>query len=35
MERLEVSSRKLDAKGTFHVMMGAVKDRSSKDLTEA
>ena len=35
MERLEVSSRKLDAKGTFHAMMAAIKDRCSKDLTEA
>ena len=24
-----------DIKGTFHAMMGIIKDRSSKDLTEA
>ena len=24
-----------NAKGTFHVMMGSIKDRNSKDLTEA
>ena len=24
-----------DTKGTFHVKMGSVKDRNSKDLTEA
>lgn len=30
MERLVVSSRKLDAKGTFHAMMDAVKDRRKR-----
>ena len=34
-ERLEISSRKLDTKGTFHVKMGTVKDRNSMDLAEA
>ena len=24
-----------DIKGTFHAKMGAIKDRNSKDLTEA
>ena len=34
-ERLKISSRKLDAKGTFHAKMGKIKDRNSMDLTEA
>ena len=34
-ERLEISSRKLDTKGTFHAKMGSVKDRNGMDLTEA
>ena len=34
-ERLEISSRKLDTKGTFHAKMGSVKDRNGGDLTEA
>jgi len=34
-ERLEISSRKLDTKGTFHAKMGTLKDRNSVDLTEA
>ena len=34
-ERLEISSRKLQIKGTFHAKMGTVKDKSNKDLTEA
>ena len=35
-ERLEMSSRKLrDTKGIFHAKMGTVKERNSKDLTEA
>ena len=25
----------IDTKGTFHVKMGAIKDRNSMDLTEA
>ena len=34
-ERLAVSSRKLkDAKGTFHIKMGSIKDRNCMDLTE-
>ena len=35
MERLEISSRKLDTKGTFHAKMGSTKDRNGRDLTEA
>ena len=34
-EWLEIYSRKLDAKGTFHSEMGTVNDRSGMDLTEA
>ena len=34
-ERLEISSRKLDTKGTFHAKMGSVKGRNGMDLTEA
>ena len=34
-ERLEISSRKSDTKGTFHAQMATIKDRNSKDLTEA
>ena len=34
-ERLELSSRKLDTKGTFHAKMGTMKDRNGMDLTEA
>ena len=34
-ERLEISSRKLDTKGTFHGKMGSIKDRNGMDLTEA
>ena len=34
-ERLDISSRKLDTKGTFHAKMGSIKDRNGKDLTEA
>ena len=34
-ERLEISSRKLDTKGTFHAKMGLIKGRSGMDLTEA
>ena len=32
---LEISSRKLDTKGTFHAKMGSIKDRNGRDLTEA
>ena len=35
MESLEISSRKLDTKGTFHAKMGSIKDRKGMDLTEA
>ena len=35
MESLEISSRKLDTKGTFHAKMGSIKDRNGMDLTEA
>ena len=34
MERLKISSRKLDAKVTFHTIMGTIKDRNGMDLTE-
>ena len=34
-ERLEISSKKLDTKGTFHAKMGSIKDRNVMDLTEA
>ena len=33
-ERLVISSRKLDTKGTFHAKMGSIKDRNNIDLTE-
>ena len=35
LERLEILSRKLDTKGTFHAKMGLIKDRNGMDLTEA
>ena len=34
-ERLEISSRKLDNKGTFHTKKGSTKDRNGMDITEA
>ena len=34
-ERLEISSRKSDIKGTFHAKMGTIKDRIGMDLPEA
>ena len=34
-ERLEISSRKRDTKGTFHAKMGSIKNRNVMDLTEA
>ena len=34
-ERLEISSRKLDTKGTLYAKMGSIKDRNGMDLTEA
>jgi len=34
-EKLQISSRKLDTKGTFPAKMGTIKDRNSMDLTEA
>ena len=34
-ERLQISSRKLDTKGTFHAKMGSIKDKNGMDLTEA
>ena len=34
-ERLEISSRKSDTKGTFHAKMGSIKGRNGMDLTEA
>ena len=33
-ERLEISSSKLDTKGTFYAKMGTIKDRNGMDLTE-
>ena len=33
-ERLPISSRKLETKGTFHAKMGTINDRNSIDLTE-
>ena len=35
LERLEISSRKLDTKGTYHAKMGTIKDRNEMDLREA
>ena len=35
MGKTEISSRKLDTKGTFHAKMGSIKDRNGMDLTEA
>ena len=34
-EKLDISLRKRDTKGTFHAKMGTIKDRKSMDLTEA
>ena len=34
-ERLEISPRKLDTKGTFNTKMDTIKDRNGMDLTEA
>ena len=34
-ERPEISSRKLDTKGTFHAKMGLINDRNGLYLTEA
>ena len=34
-ERLEISSRKLDTKGTPHAKMGSMQGRNGMDLTEA
>ena len=33
--KIEISSRKLDTRGTFHAKMGLIKDRNGMDLTEA
>ena len=33
-ERLEISSRILDTKGTFHPKVGTIKDRNGMDPTE-
>ena len=33
-QRLEISSRKSEIKGTFHAKMGLIKDRNGMDLTE-
>ena len=32
-ERLEISSKIRDTKGTFHAKMGSIKDRNGMDLT--
>ena len=32
-ERLEISSRKLNTKGTYHAKMDTIKDRNEMDLT--
>ena len=34
-ERLEISSRKLENKGTVHAKIGIIKDRNDMNLTEA
>ena len=34
-DRLEISSKIRDSKGTFHAKMGLIKDRNGPDLTEA
>ena len=34
-ERLQISKKIRDTKGTFHAKMGSIKDRNDMDLTEA
>ena len=34
-ERLEISKKIRNIKGTFHTWMGTIKNRNGKDLTEA
>ena len=34
-ERLKISKKIRDTKGTFHAKMGTIKDRNCMDLTEA
>ena len=34
-ERVEIAKKIKDIKGIFHAKMGTIKDRNSKDLTEA
>ena len=34
-ERLQISKKIRDTKGTFHEKMGTIKDRNGMDLTEA
>ena len=34
-ERLEISKKMRDNKGTFYAKMSTVKDKNGKDLTEA
>ena len=34
-ERLEISTKIRDTKGTFHAKMGSIKDGNGMDLTEA
>ena len=33
--KIEISSRKLDTRGTFHAKIGSIKDRNVMDVTEA
>ena len=35
MEKTRALQKKLGTKETFHANMGTIKDRNSKDLTEA
>ena len=34
-DRLEISSKIRDSKGTFHAKMGSIKDKNAMNLTEA
>ena len=34
-ERLEISKKMRDTKGTFHAEMGTIKEKNGMDLTEA
>ena len=35
MERIDISSRKLELSKEYFIRMGTIKDRNGKDLTEA